>query len=469
MRPSKWSLRTFGWCAALVAVAGTGALVWWSLAGSPDLELKAWEVVPALLLTVMLAFAWLVVPIALVAHRLAAALRLGGRQQRVRTALLAGVARPMWQLLLALLVLTAGSTFLVLRVYLTAAARSWGDSFLWISLAVLAVVGVQLLVLGVAGVVAGSRRSFHGGMVAGVVTLVAFTAGYLAVYLPERHAYRADPGSYPSGWNLGPGDLLFPFDLLFANLLLALPWPVLGAALGARSVELSRRGPDGWDRLLQIATAGLRGGDRAWAAAMRAELANVDERGERRRFALGCTASALRLGLDPAMWLVAIGAAGLAAVGTYAASRASLADGAGGILSAHGSGVAVVVFVATLAIALRHRSFRDGLQGGTLALLAAFVASYAVGISEAVVWAERRAGYLTTGDAVPPSAQAAVLDLLRPEFVLGNLAYGLQSMLLAAAMGALVARRRADDPQPAREVSPSPLLSSKSISIEMDS
>ena len=62
-----------------------------------------------------------------------------------------------------------------------------------------------------------------------------------------------------------------------------------------------------------------------------------------------------------------------------------------------------------------------------------------------------------------------MLDLLRPEFVLGNLAYGLQSMLLAAAMGALVARRRADDPQPAREVSPSPLLSSKSISIEMDS
>ena len=163
------------------------------------------------------------------------------------------------------------------------------------------------------------------------------------------------------------------------------------------------------------------------------------------------------------MWLVATGAAGFAAVGTYAASRASLADGAGGILSAHGSGVAVVAFVATLAIALRHRSFRDGLQGGTLALLAAFVASYAVGISEAVVWAERRAGYLTTGDAIPPSAQAAVLDLLRPEFVLWNLAYGLQSMLLAAAMGALVARRRADHPQPAREVYPSPLLSSKSI------
>jgi hypothetical protein len=196
---------------------------------------------------------------------------------------------------------------------------------------------------------------------------------------------------------------------------------------------------------------------------MRAELANVDERGQRRRFALGCTASALRLGLDGVILLVAAGAAGLAAVGSYVASRASLADGASGISLAHGPGIAVVVFVATLAIALRHRSFRDGLQGGSLALLAAFVASYGVGISEAVVWAERRAGYLTTGDAVPPSAQVAVLDLLRPEFVLWNLAYGLLSMLLAAAIGALVARKRADDPQPAREASPSPLLIGKSI------
>lgn len=454
MTPPNWSSRAFGWSAGPVAAAGAGALIWWPLTASPDLELKAWEVVPNLLLAVMLAVACLVVPGALVAHRAAAALRLSGRRERARASLLAGVARPVWQLLLALLFLTAGSTFLILRVYLTAAERGWGESFFWVSVAVLAAVGVQLLVLGVAGVVAGTRQSFHGGMVAGAVTLAVFTVGYLAAYLPDRYAYRADPGSYPSGWNLGQGDLLGPFDLLFANLLLALPWAVLGAALGARSAELSRRGRDGWDLLLQIATAGLRDGDRALGAAMRAELANVDERGERRRFALGCTASALRLGPDGVTWLVAAGAAGLAAVGTYAASRASFADGATGILLAHGPWVAVVVFVATLAIALRHRSFRDGLQGGTLALFAAFVASYGVGISEAIVWAERRAGYLTTGDAVPPSAEAAVLDILRPEFVLGNLAYGLMAMLLAAAMGALVGRRRADDLQPAREVSP---------------
>jgi hypothetical protein len=445
----------------LVAVVGVGGLLWWPSIAGREHELEAWEVAPSLLLAVMLTAGWLVVPIVLVAHRVTASLQVSGRRQRARAALLAGVVRPVWQVLLALLLLTAGSTFLILRVYLTAAERGWGDPLIWVSLAVLAAVGAQLLVLGVAGVVAGSRRSFHGGTVAGVVTLAAIAAGSLVAYLPERYAYRADPGSYPPGWNLGQGDLLVPFDLFSASLLLALPWTVLGAALGARSAELSRRGRDGWDLLLLIATAGLRDGDRAWGAAMRAELANVDELDERRRFALGCTPSALRLGLHGVMWLVAAGAAGLAAVGTYAASRASLADDAGGILSVQGPGVAVVVFVATLAIALAHRSFRDGLQGGALVLLAALVASYGVGVSEAVVWVERRAGgYLTTGDAVPPSAQAAVLDLLRPEFVLGNLAYGLLSMLLAAAMGALVARRRADDPRPAPgfSVSPAPSL-----------
>ena len=166
---------------ALVAVAGTVRLSV-GRGRSPDLELRPGNSCPPSA-DRHVAFAWLVVPIALVAHRVVQR-SAGGRQQRFvqRSCRAPG---PL-QLLLALLVLTAGSTFLVLRVYLTAAARSWGDSFLWISLAVFAVVGVQLLVLGVAGVVAGSRRSFHGGMVAGVVTLVAFTAGYLAVYLPER-------------------------------------------------------------------------------------------------------------------------------------------------------------------------------------------------------------------------------------------------------------------------------------------
>ena len=82
-----------------------------------------------------------------------------------------------------------------------------------------------------------------------------------AAYLPPRYAYRADPDSHGHRWNLGQGDLLVPFDLFVANLVLALPWPVLGAALGARSSELSPSVRDGWDRLLQVATAGLRDGD----------------------------------------------------------------------------------------------------------------------------------------------------------------------------------------------------------------
>src|SRR5690606_39586724 len=42
---------------------------------------------------------------------------------------------------------------------------------------------------------------------------------------------------------------------------------------------------------------------------------------------------------------------------------------------------------------------------------------------EAILWAQRRAGYLSTGDAIPPTWQAAVLDVLRPEFLIGMAAF----------------------------------------------
>ncbi|HEY9351282.1 MAG TPA: hypothetical protein VIP75_11365, partial [Acidothermales bacterium] len=78
MSPPRWGPRTVGWAAGLVAAAGAGVLIWWTITGTLDLELKAWEAVPNLLLTVVLAVAWFVVPIALVANRIAAALQLGG-------------------------------------------------------------------------------------------------------------------------------------------------------------------------------------------------------------------------------------------------------------------------------------------------------------------------------------------------------------------------------------------------------
>ena len=48
---------------------------------------------------------------------------------------------------------------------------------------------------------------------------------------------------------------------------------------------MSRRPQDGAERLLDLATAGLPAHRRAWGAAMRGELAAIDDPAVRRRFA----------------------------------------------------------------------------------------------------------------------------------------------------------------------------------------
>jgi hypothetical protein len=69
------------------------------------------------------------------------------------------------------------------------------------------------------------------------------------------------------------------------------------------------------------------------------------------------------------------------------------------------------------------------------------VAVLAVGIPEAVVWARQQAGYLTTGDAVRPTWQAAVGDVLRPEFLVGMIARWITSAAGGAALGAAFRRQ----------------------------
>lgn len=70
----------------------------------------------------------------------------------------------------------------------------------------------------------------------------------------------------------------------------------------------------------------------------------------------------------------------------------------------------------------------------------------AVGIPEAVVWAHQHAGYLSTGDAVPPTWQSAVRDVLRPEFLVGMIVYWTTSAAGGAALGAALGRLRTAAP-----------------------
>jgi hypothetical protein len=124
--------------------------------------------------------------------------------------------------------------------------------------------------------------------------------------------------------------------------------------------------------------------------------------------------------------------------GSFVASRWSLTHGQGGVLGFWLLIPSLLLFAVALAAAWHTRSFGSGLRTGALAGFAALVAVLAVGIPEAVVWAHQRAGYLSTGDAPPPNWQSAVLDVVRPEFLIGMAVL----WTMAAAGGAALGRGR---------------------------
>jgi hypothetical protein len=103
----------------------------------------------------------------------------------------------------------------------------------------------------------------------------------------------------------------------------------------------------------------------------------------------------------------------------------------------------VVLFVVALTAAWQSRSAGTALRVGAVAGLAALVAVLAVSIPEALLWARERAGYLSTGDAVPPMWQAAVGDVLRPEFLIVMVVFWAIGAAGGAALGAALARLRA--------------------------
>ena len=199
---------------------------------------------------------------------------------------------------------------------------------------------------------------------------------------------------------------------------------------------------DVWQLLLEFATADLSDSRSTWSTALRAELAAIDPPAERRRFALGGVWTALRSGWPRGVWVQAIGVAFAVAVGSFVASRWSLAHSRGGILSFWITFPGLLIFAVALGAAWRTRSFSSGLRTALVAGFAAMMAALAVGIPEAMLWASERAGYLTTGDAVPPSWQAAVRDVLRPEFLAAMVAFWTMGATSGAALGKALARLR---------------------------
>ncbi len=186
---------------------------------------------------------------------------------------------------------------------------------------------------------------------------------------------------------------------------------------------------------MELATADPPNSRSAWSTALRAELAAIDPPAQRRRFAVGGVWTTLRSGWPRGVWLQAAAVAFAVAGGSFAASRWSLAHGQGGILAFWMAFPALLIFAVALATAWRIRSFSSGLRTALVAGFVAMVAALVVGIPEAVLWASQRNDYLTTGDALPPTWQAAVRDVLRPEFLAGLVAFWTMGALSGATLG----------------------------------
>ncbi|MDH2429067.1 hypothetical protein [Sphaerisporangium sp. TRM90804] len=407
----------------------------------------------SLLTLVMLAPAPLLATVVL-ALRLRDVVRRGGAgalATRTGAAWRDGAGRPVWPGLIAVAaaagLLTAGLERWYLATVTDGPRQGFDVVLLAMLLGLLAAV-VCATLAGVAAAAVARARGFGAGTVAGLLALVAVAAGTASGHLPLRATYLAEPDTFPAIVLFGGGRLLGPFETFLAALIWAVPWPVLGAALGARAETGGRRHPvrDIWQLLVDTAVADLPENRSAWGAALRAELAAIDPPAERRGFALGGVWTALRSGQSHGAWLRAAGVAIVVAGGSFAASRWSLAHDRGGVLGFWVAGPSVLLLAVALATAWRHRSFGSGVRAGALAGLAALVAVLAVGIPEAVFWMRRQAGYLTTGDAVPPTWQAAVLDVLRPEFLAVMTVFWAVGAVGGAALGTALGHRPADTP-----------------------
>lgn len=393
--------------------------------------------------------------IVVLAVRLRAACRggAGALVARIGAAWRAGTGRPVWPGLVAVATGAAVLTAALEQGYLATVAGSprWGFDvrLLSVVLGLLAVV-VCAALAGLAAAAVSRVRGFGAGTVAGLLALAAVAAGAAAAHLPLRAAYLAEPGRFPVVANLGEGDLLLPFDIFLGALIWALPWPVLGAGV-ASSRHAAR---DVWQILLDLATADLPEDRSAWGGALRAELVAIDPPPERRRFAMGGVWAALRSGRSHRAWTAAAATAVVVAAGTLAASRWSLAHDRGGVLGYWIGVPSVMLLVVALTTAWRARSFGSGLRVAAVAGLAAMVAVLAVSIPEAVFWAHQQAGYLSTGDAVPPTWQAAVGDVLRPEFLSVMIVFWAVGAAGGAALGAALARLHTPRPPAPAQAGP---------------
>lgn len=205
---------------------------------------------------------------------------------------------------------------------------------------------------------------------------------------------------------------------------------------------MTTRARDGADRLLNLATAGLPARRAGWGAAMRAELAAIDDARARRRFARSASAAAFGRGYGICLTL-ATGAAVVVGGAAVAASRLQLPDGGPGVLAVTVPVSAVPLALVAFLAAHSARSVRFGLMAGMLALVASLGAVFAVLAVEGQVWMERRSVFMLDGDPPRQAVGSAeiVLDLFSTGLWLGHVLFWLPWPVIGAWLGARVGLR----------------------------
>lgn len=238
------------------------------------------------------------------------------------------------------------------------------------------------------------------------------------------------------GW----GDLLINAPFLTAQ---------LGAPLAAAAGILTYR----WRTATDPPSVELaRPGDE-WTAAIRSELAAVEDPRERRRFAGEALVVVVRRTLTARMWLLAACVAVALALGLLAFSRARLGFGDG--VGLYTLFVPPLVFFAVGAVAAKRLcSFSRGLALTTAVAVVSAIAMLPVAVTESAYWYSETGASLLDGEtANVDSASAAVLDTLHPVFIVLHLLFWLPGPVLGARLGA---RARPLDPRSRHEGGGSP-------------
>jgi hypothetical protein len=191
------------------------------------------------------------------------------------------------------------------------------------------------------------------------------------------------------------------------------------------------------ERLLALMTAGLPPRRKEWGAAMRAELAAIDDPDARQRFARSAAAAAFARGFGLRL-AFALGTGAIVAAVTVTVSRLQLPDGGPGVLEATVPVPGFLLLAVGFMAAYTARSFRFGLETGALALLACFAAVFAVVALEGLVWMDRHGVFVL--DADPPRSIASdadvVFDLFTTGMWLGHLIYWAAWPVIGAWVGA---------------------------------